>query len=198
MLIASNVATAPAEVIGMLSLFAAAAYRMMPSVVRLNSAMVDMRAARAPLESLSKRLSQAAVEAVPHQPPVAALPDDFAKLPPMIEVDGVTYSFVRDGPCLGRSFLRRPTWWDGGCNRAKRLGKVDAHRLNARAARTCFRQYPRRGFHPRRNRAERWHALVGFVPQSIFVLPTTVEENVAFGVPKTDIDHARVQRALKL
>ena len=46
-IIASNVATAPAEVIGMLSLFAAAAYRMMPSVVRLNSAMVDMRVARA-------------------------------------------------------------------------------------------------------------------------------------------------------
>lgn len=53
-IIASNVATAPAEVIGVLSLFVAAAYRMMPSVVIFNRTMVDMRVARAPLESLSK------------------------------------------------------------------------------------------------------------------------------------------------
>ena len=53
-IIATNVATAPGEIIGTLSLFAAAAYRMMPSVVIFNRTMVDMRVARAPLESLSK------------------------------------------------------------------------------------------------------------------------------------------------
>ena len=52
------------------------------------------------------------------------------------------------------------------------------------------------GFHLSEIGAERWHALVGFVPQSIFNA-TTVEENVAFGVPKADIDHARVRRALE-
>ena len=197
-LIASNVATAPAEVIGMLSLFAAAAYRMMPSVVRLNSAMVDMRVARAPLESLSKRLSQAMVEAVPRQFPVAVLPDDFGKLPPRIEVDGVNYSFVRDGQRAleGVSFDVPPGGMVGviGPNGSGKstlidlmLGLREPASGNIRAA----------GFTLSEIGAERWHALVGFVPQSIFVLPTTVEENVAFGVPKTDIDHARVQRALE-
>ena len=37
---------------------------------------------------------------------------------------------------------------------------------------------------------------IGYVPQSIFILDDTVVANVAFGVPKTEIDYEKVSRAL--
>lgn len=46
------------------------------------------------------------------------------------------------------------------------------------------------------NRA--WQAHIAHVPQSIFLGDGTIEENIAFGVPKDEIDHVRVCEAAKL
>ena len=45
------------------------------------------------------------------------------------------------------------------------------------------------------NRA--WQAHIAHVPQAIFLADSSIEENIAFGVPKTKIDHKRVQEAAK-
>ena len=45
----------------------------------------------------------------------------------------------------------------------------------------------------RNNRA--WQAHIAHVPQAIFLADSTIEENIAFGVPKDRIDHQRVQQA---
>ncbi|MEI6756998.1 MAG: ABC transporter ATP-binding protein [Chlorobium sp.] len=43
------------------------------------------------------------------------------------------------------------------------------------------------------NRA--WQAHIAHVPQAIFLADSTIEENIAFGVPKNQIDHERVKKA---
>ena len=43
-----------------------------------------------------------------------------------------------------------------------------------------------------------WHKNIGYVPQSIFVIDDTVAANVAFGVPKEDIDIERVWESLEI
>lgn len=40
-----------------------------------------------------------------------------------------------------------------------------------------------------------WQAHIAHVPQAIFLADSTIEENIAFGVPKDKIDHARVKQA---
>ena len=40
-----------------------------------------------------------------------------------------------------------------------------------------------------------WHAHIAHVPQAIFLADSTIEENIAFGVPKDKIDHTRVKQA---
>ena len=40
-----------------------------------------------------------------------------------------------------------------------------------------------------------WQAHIAHVPQVIFLADSTIEENIAFGVPRDQIDHARVKRA---
>ncbi|MCE8052158.1 ABC transporter ATP-binding protein [Halomonas daqingensis] len=44
----------------------------------------------------------------------------------------------------------------------------------------------------------RWQAGIGFVPQHIFLADATVLENVAFGVPREEIDVARAQEAVRM
>jgi len=43
-----------------------------------------------------------------------------------------------------------------------------------------------------------WQNTIGFVPQSIFLSEGTIAENVAFGIPKNQIDEQQVTKALKL
>jgi ATP-binding cassette subfamily B protein len=40
-----------------------------------------------------------------------------------------------------------------------------------------------------------WQAHIAHVPQAIFLTDSTIEENIAFGVPKDQIDHQRVRQA---
>lgn len=48
---------------------------------------------------------------------------------------------------------------------------------------------------PLNNRA--WQTHIAHVPQTIFLADGSIEENIAFGVPCDQIDHARVQRAAR-
>ncbi|MFW2388681.1 MAG: ABC transporter ATP-binding protein [Polyangiales bacterium] len=43
-----------------------------------------------------------------------------------------------------------------------------------------------------------WQASIGYVPQTIFLADTTLAGNIAFGVPKDEIDHDRVETVSKL
>ena len=40
-----------------------------------------------------------------------------------------------------------------------------------------------------------WQVHIAHVPQTIFLADTTIEENIAFGIPKSQIDHEHVRRA---
>jgi len=40
-----------------------------------------------------------------------------------------------------------------------------------------------------------WQTHLAHVPQSVFLADASIEENIAFGVPKSQIDHARVRQA---
>jgi len=42
-----------------------------------------------------------------------------------------------------------------------------------------------------------WQAHIAHVPQAIFLADSTIEENIAFGVPKDKIDHERVRQAAR-
>lgn len=42
-----------------------------------------------------------------------------------------------------------------------------------------------------------WQNLIGYVPQSIFLIDDTLERNIAFGVPDSQIDSQRLQKAVE-
>ncbi len=48
-----------------------------------------------------------------------------------------------------------------------------------------------------RDHYESWLKNIGYIPQTIFMLDSTIRKNVAFGVPDEEIDEAKVWQALK-
>ncbi len=43
---------------------------------------------------------------------------------------------------------------------------------------------------------DRWHRTIGYVPQNIYLLDDTIEANIAFGIPKEQVDSVRVRQAI--
>lgn len=43
-----------------------------------------------------------------------------------------------------------------------------------------------------------WQNLIGYIPQSIFLIDDTIERNIAFGVPDHEIDQKRLNEAIRL
>ena len=44
---------------------------------------------------------------------------------------------------------------------------------------------------------ERWRNTISYAPQTIFLRDDTIRHNIAFGIAEEDIDHAKIERALK-
>lgn len=49
-----------------------------------------------------------------------------------------------------------------------------------------------------RTNTRAWQANIGYIPQALYLLDDTLRRNIAFGLPDTDIDDARVQEALRI
>jgi ATP-binding cassette, subfamily B, bacterial PglK len=41
-----------------------------------------------------------------------------------------------------------------------------------------------------------WHRTIGYVPQNIYLLDDTIEANIAFGIPKDQVDRQKIQKAI--
>ncbi|MFO7028752.1 ABC transporter ATP-binding protein [Limnospira fusiformis CCALA 023] len=48
------------------------------------------------------------------------------------------------------------------------------------------------------NNLRSWQNMIGYIPQSIFLMADTIERNIAFGVADDLIDHKRLQQALEM
>ena len=48
------------------------------------------------------------------------------------------------------------------------------------------------------NEKENWQKLIGYVPQNIFLQDSTIKNNIAFGELDTDIDELKIKRSIKL
>ena len=47
-------------------------------------------------------------------------------------------------------------------------------------------------------RENEWRAIFGYVPQSVYILDGTIADNIAFGVPASEIDRERLQQVVSL
>ena len=178
------------NVLVMLGLFAAAAFRLMPSMNRLVFATQRIRSIGSVIESLYGEFTLPAPE------PAAAAPGstNFATA---IRVNDVTYTYPSGPrPALERVSLiihkNESVGFVGPSGSGKStlvdviLGLLTPDAGEVRVDDWDIQEHMRR-----------WQNQIGYVPQTIYLTDDSLRRNVAFGLSDEDIDEAAVQRAIR-
>jgi ABC-type multidrug transport system fused ATPase/permease subunit len=173
-----------------LGLYATVAFRMLPSINQATIAMQRLRHAEPMITSLVRHL--ALEQAVPPPVPIAA-----TSFRDRIRVEHVSYRYPESEKVVLHdvdiTIPRGAAIGFIGSSGAGKSTLVDVlfGLLTPSSGRVtvdgCDIQDNLRG----------WQRLIGYVPQSIYLLDGSIRRNVAFGVPHEAIDDVAVARALK-
>lgn len=173
-----------------LGLFAAVAFRIIPSANRIINGLQSVRHALPSVDRLYADFSTLHVrDAAP-----AHTTSPFAHA---VEVDDVSYAYARDGEpaiegvtltiargesvgIVGESGAGKSTLLD------VLLGLIEPTSGTVRVDGRSIHEDPRA-----------WQDQIGYVPQDIYLTDDTLRRNVAFGLPDEDIDDDAVRKALR-
>jgi ABC-type multidrug transport system fused ATPase/permease subunit len=177
------------SVLPTLGLFAAAAFRVLPSVNRILTSVQSLRFGVPAINTLHAELNLAKPV-----PVVATAPSSFKSV---LELHDVTFAYSGAAkPALQSVSLSVRCGETVGFIGASGSGKstlvdVVLGLLTPDAGKVCvdgrdIKSDPRS-----------WQDQVGYVPQSIYLTDDTLRRNVAFGLPDELVDEAAVERALR-
>lgn len=182
------------ETLSTLSLFAIAAYRLLPQIKSIVRDFTELQYSKSSLVLLQADLAAGRTASLDEKPMVARLP--FRQ---SIELDGVCFRYETASkdtlvdvslkvPCRKSVALVGPTGAGkttivdvilGLLTPTAGIIRIDGQTLD-------------------QSNIAAWQANVGYVPQSIFLTDDTIRRNIAFGLPDTEIDDDAVTRAARL
>lgn len=173
-----------------LGLFAAAAFRLMPSVTRVINAVQALRYGLPVIETLCGELSLPEGEAVVRRSPI----NPFRSL---VELQNITFTYPgAPKPTLNELSLAVSYGESIGIIGGSGAGKstlVDVL-LGLLSPDTGEVQVDGKDVQPE---LRNWQDQIGYVPQAIFLTDDTLARNVAFGLSDSQIDEAAVWRAIR-
>jgi ABC-type multidrug transport system fused ATPase/permease subunit len=183
---------APESLLPILGLFAAAAFRLLPSANRVINALQNIRYALPAVKVIHDELMLSRVSVHPTAPCASDI-----RFRDALTLERVSFQYPgRSDAALHEINMRIPrgscVGFIGGSGAGKStlvdviLG-LQAPTNGAVCADGVDIQKNLRG----------WQALIGYVPQTIFLMDDTLRRNVAFGLADSEIDGEAVTRAIK-
>lgn len=184
------------EAMPVIALYAFAGYRLMPAFQEMFKNSTQLRFYHAALDSLHKDLSSAALV-----PSVATRPDESTETDRLhgdIELLGLTFRY----PGVERAVITDLSLKIKTGSSVAFVGSTGAGKSTvvdlmlgllapqAGEIRVAGQQLDARNLRS-------WQRNIGYVPQSIYLADATVAENIAFGIPSDQIDHAALERAAR-
>lgn len=187
-----------------IGLFAMAAVRLMPSLNRIAAGAAALRFFHASIEAVDRDLREIKTSGGEPRSESASTDDPFPPraarngLRDSIEVRGVSYRY----PGAAKETLKDVSFvipkghavaFAGPSGAGKTtlvdliLGVLTPDTGEVLVDGRNIRHDPRA-----------WQSIVGYIPQTSYVLDDTIRRNVAFGVPEARIDDRRVERALEI
>lgn len=182
------------ELVPQLSVFAMAAFRLLPSVNQVNNLLNGILFLKPSIDRIYEDLQEAGAKKN-ERPPER----DYRRLP---AADAVRFEHVifrypgTEKEILSDLSVELPLKKSIGLVGSSGAGKTTfmdllLGLLSPDQGRICYgdsdiRDYP-----------DAWGHKLGYIPQSIYLADDTIRRNVAFGIPDSEISEAKVRRALE-
>lgn len=178
----------PEQLYSFIAVFAAAAFRLLPSMNRLLTAIMGMKSHQFALESLEDG-------GLPHELEHMEIhPIPFEK---EIEFRNVSFTYAdHQVPAVRNLNFKVKKGEKIGIIGTSGSGKTTLMNLLLRFLVEQEGGIYVDGFKVERRDRRSWRELVGYVKQDVYLMDATFSENIAFGVPKEEIDTARVMAAV--
>lgn len=173
-----------------LGMFAAAAFRLMPSVNRMLGAVQSLRYGLPVIDVLHTEINLVTTQATSTHSPVT--PFQAA-----LELSQITYAYPDAAqPALKDVLLAIQRGESVGFIGTSGAGKSTLMDILLGLLTPETGEVKVDGKDIQEN-LRNWQDQIGYVPQSIFLIADTLRRNVAFGLPNAQIDDAAVQRAMQ-
>ena len=197
-----------AKTLPLISLYALAGYRLMPTLqqifanwsqIRFNLPAIDKVVAD--IETLPElRMGDGRDGRGSLQAPTVPVPEDNPLLLKReIRFEEVSFSYpAREEAVLNRLSLSIPANASVGIVGSTGSGKTTTLDILLGLLEPTEGRLLVDGIPVTRENRRRWQANIGYVPQQIMLIDDTVKKNIAFGIPEDRIDEAKVERAARL
>ena len=182
------------ELVPQLSVFAMAAFRLLPSVNQVNNLLNGILFLKPSIDRFYEDLQEAGAKKN-ERPPER----DYRRLPAAdaVRFEHVTFRYPgTEKEILSDLSVELPLKKSIGLVGSSGAGKTTfmdllLGLLSPDQGRICYgdsdiRDYP-----------DAWGHKLGYIPQSIYLADDTIRRNVAFGIPDSEISEAKVRRALE-
>lgn len=182
--------------LGQLTFLGFAAYRLLPTLQQAYAALVGIRANRAEFAAIAPDLR--AARAGKHG---VGPPDSSWQQRPKFEIrlKDISFRYQADRAlALSGVSLRIPARTAVGFVGANGCGKTTLIDIVAGLLAPGGGYVEVDGITLDNANAADWQSRIAYVPQSIFLLDSTIAQNIAFGVPKAAIDRERLLAAARL
>jgi HlyD family secretion protein len=181
-----------------LSVYAIAGFKLLPAFQQIYSSLAQVKGNIASFESIRADL-KASANKHPMKQNYQHSPADNIALKKSIELKEITFTYPgKTQPALNNLTMTIPAnsvigiVGPSGSGKSTAidllLGLIDPQQGQLIIDNTPITEHNKRA----------WQNTIGFVPQIIFLSEGTIAENVAFGIPTKDINHAQVNKALSL
>ena len=196
-LVAYNVTDDMTVLMAQFSALAVAAMRLLPSISNISNSMNTLVFQRPALESAYDNIVNGGLrDLVEEETDSKEKDDEEVHFENSIDVDSITWRYSDDLPNVLKDL-------DIEIHKGEAIGFVG----ESGAGKTTLADILLGLFVPQAGRvtvdgksifdeATKWHKLVGYVPQSVFLIDDTVKNNILFGIAEEDADEERLQRAI--
>jgi ABC-type multidrug transport system fused ATPase/permease subunit len=180
--------------ITLVGLFAAAAYRLMPSINRLLVSMVAIKSNSYTIDNLQLFRESSFDETLPQE----QLPLSFKK---DLVLQEISFRFpsqeAHEKPALQHINLRVNRGEKIGFIGASGSGKTTLMNLLLRFYREQHGQILIDGQLMTRQHLKAWYKLVGYVKQDTFLMEASIQDNITLGAPAAEVDEERLRYAIE-
>ena len=199
MMFALGQGTDMTALIPQLTVLAAAASRLLPSANRINNYLSSMAFFEPIVMNVSENLQEDIHdENVNYDAKAYRIQEDVEKLPVIkdIELKNITYIYPKtEVKILDHTDMHVPVGKSVGIVGKSGAGKTTLVDVMLGLLTPAEGQILADGVDVQTN-YQGWLKNIGYIPQTIFMLDTTIRKNVAFGIPEDQIDDVKVWKAL--